>query len=91
MFLNGGISAGYAISGSAYRKIDSRVYTSEYQTEEDALPGIRKLEESVLVGAGVRFGKFSLELRYNLGNGMSTSTEIHSLTNRYNLLAGYRF
>ena len=84
-------SVAYALQGSANRKIQSKVYSTETVENENALPGIRKFEEGLLLGAGARMQKFSLEVRYGLTNGMSTETDVNVFRHTNHFLAGYRF
>jgi len=50
----------------------------------------RRHEQSLLAGLGATVGRFSLEGRYERGNGMSNSSNYNSITDRYYVLLGYR-
>lgn len=91
LFLNGGISNGFFISETNYKKIESKFYLSERVVEGLALNDTRKYEKGYILGTGVKYGKFSLEMRYEKGNGMSKYVALNSLTKRYYFLLGYRF
>jgi len=87
LFLNGGISNGFAVSENDLTKL----YTTDSVEEEFTLDDPRKYEQAYILGAGLKFNKLSLEFRYEKGNGMSTYVDLNSLTKRYYFLLGYRF
>ena len=91
LFLNGGISNGFSISETNYKKKESKFYTTDRVVEELAINDTRKYEQGFILGTGLKFDKFSLEIRYEKGNGMSEYTALHSSTKRYYFLLGYRF
>jgi hypothetical protein len=91
LFLNGGISHGTSISETNYKKKESKFYSTDSVIEELALDDTRKHERGFILGTGVKYGKFSLEIRYEKGNGISEYSALNSLTKRYYFLLGYRF
>ena len=91
LFLNGGISNGFSVSETNYRKEESKFYTTDRVVEELALSETRKYEQGFVFGTGIKYNRFSLELRYERGNGMSKYSALNSSTKRYYLLLGYRF
>lgn len=90
-FINGGISNGYAISETNYRIEDFKYYSIERIEEREALESAKKFERGFVLGTGLQYKKFSLDLRYEAGNGMSRYIALDSFTKRYYLLVGYRF
>ena len=91
LFLNGGISNGYSINETNYKKKESKFYTTDRVVEDLALNDSRKYEQSFILGTGVKYDRFSFEIRYEKGNGMSEYTALNSSTKRYYFLLGYRF
>lgn len=91
LFVNGGMSNGYSISETNYKKRVSKFYTTERVVEQSALNDARKYEQGLIIGTGVKYNSFSIEIRYEKGNGMSNYTQLKSSTTRYFFLLGYRF
>lgn len=90
-FMNVGISNGFAIQEENYRRVKTKTFGVERMEEDRAIKDTRIYEQGLLAGIGAKFRKHSLEARYEVGNGMSKYTGLRSITNRYSLLAGYRF
>ena len=91
LILNGGISNGYAIGETNYKKKESKFYTINRVDEESALNSTRKYELGFILGTGLRFDRFSAEIRFERGNGMSEYISLNSSTKGYYFLLGYRF
>lgn len=91
LFLNGGISNGFAVSESNYKKEESKFYTTSRVNEGLAINDTRKYEQGFIFGTGVRYDRFSFEIRYELRNGMSKYVTLNSSTRRYFLQLSYRF
>lgn len=91
LYLNGGLSNGYAINETNYKKIESKFYETESLVEEKALKDTRKYEIAFILGSGIKYKNYSIEFRAEKGNGMSLYTELNSTTTRYYFLFGYRF
>jgi hypothetical protein len=91
IFLNAGISNGLpldikhtiaretVLNGEVITKSDENGISDDYT---------RKIEQGFLMGAGGKFRKFSLELRYEKSNGISSVSNFRSSNNRLMLLAG---
>jgi hypothetical protein len=70
---------------------ESRLF-SQIRTEEGAaIEDARKLEQGLLLGLGGKWNRYSAELRYERGNGMSNFSGLNSLTNRFFFLLEYSF
>ena len=91
LFLNAGISNGYAVSETNYMRRESRLFTQVRIEEGKALNETRRYEMGLIAGLGTKFWKFSFEIRYENGNGMSAYTALKSTANRLYCLLGYRF
>jgi hypothetical protein len=91
IFLNGGISNGFIIKEINYKNVVTKFYSSETNVEGVALEGTRKYELGFIFGTGLKTGRYSLEARYETGNGMSDYFTIKGRTQRIFLLLGFRF
>jgi len=91
VFANAGMSNSIG-NGQNTATEQKRVYTMETLEKRVALQETRALEQSYILGLGFKYNnRFSLEARYEKGNGMSGYAAVNSLTQRYFLLLGYRF
>jgi molybdate-binding protein len=91
LYLNAGVSNGFAIN-------ETNKLTEVFQfnerwviTEERALEDVRKYEQGLLFGLGVKYNRYSLEFRTESGTGIDLNRNLGSGTRRYFLLLGYRF
>jgi len=91
LFYNMGMSNGLALSETNYKLKESKFHTSESLVEGLALDDTRKYERGFILGAGVEYTRFSLEMRVEMGNGMSNYLVLNSSAKRYYLLLGYKF
>lgn len=91
VYLNAGMSNGLAMSETNYRRRESKLYSSVSRVEEEkALDDIRRYEQGFLLGIGAKFKKYSVETRFEKGNGVSEYTALRSSANRYYFLLSYR-
>ena len=81
VFVNGGVSFGYAVSMTNY--CPDRI-------NEEAFVNPNELEYGYLLGLGGDYRKFSLELRYDQRNGTLTQTDVGAVTSRYYAILGYK-
>ena len=91
LFFSGGISSGLSLSETNYKKETSKFFSTISVVEGMAVENSRKYEQFLVLGTGLKYDKFSIEMRYEKGNGMSKYINLNSSTNRYYLLFGYRF
>jgi len=89
-YLNAGMSNGYVINERNYQRRDRISFTSEWTVEEKALNETRKYEQGYIVGLGSRWKKFSFEMRYERGNGISEYVTLNSATDRFYFLLGFQ-
>ncbi len=89
--LNAGFSMGYVINESNYKREESKYYTIVRVEEGKALDEMRKYELGYILGLGFKLKKYSFEIRFEKGNGMSEYLNLKSITNRYFFLLGYKF
>jgi len=91
VFINAGMSNGYALKEINQVHSDRKFYSSETSEDDEALNSTRRYEQGLLAGLGAKYHKYSFEFRYERGNGMSVMLNLNSITNRYLFLFGYRF
>lgn len=91
LFLNGGISNGFAFRevNQLTKSVERFGYT--WVTTDEAIKGIRKIEFGFTAGAGASYGRFSAECRYVKGNGVSDYSKMSENTHRIMFLFSYRF
>ena len=87
LHVNAGISNGFVIGEE--NRLDGTFGGSP--GTEPAFSDTRQLEQAVLLGFGVGYEAFSLDFRYERGNGFSSSSEVSTTTERLCVLLGYRF
>jgi hypothetical protein len=92
VYLNAGISNGYLF----HEKDDLRneityssITTVTYRG--DALDETKKHELGILLGSGIAYKKYSLDVKYERGNGLSKYVAVSSITNSFYFLVGYKF
>lgn len=91
-FINAGISNGFTLSTlNNSKNIKNKYFSEETTTEEIAISKTKKHEQGLLIGAGVKYKKFSFETRFERGNGMSAMSRIESQVNRIHFLCSYQF
>jgi len=91
LFFNAGLANGFVINETNYKIKETKFYTTNHLDEGEAIPFTRNHELSYILGTGLYFKRFSLEYRFEKGNGISNTTKISSKTNRNYLLLGFRF
>jgi hypothetical protein len=91
MFAGGGMSNGIKITEKNYLINTTTFYSTETTTESKAIPETKKHEFGYVLGIGTSLKRFSCELRYENGNGMSKTGGLKSSTQRYHFILGYRF
>ena len=90
-YWNAGMANGFAIKEINTMEKVSRVYSKESVVNSQAFEYSTKLEQGFLQGLGSQFKKYSIEARYEVGNGMSGIVGLGSVTSRFHVLLGYRF
>ncbi|MFP4469498.1 MAG: outer membrane beta-barrel protein [Bacteroidales bacterium] len=90
VFLNAGVSNGVVVNSTNVKKEHSRFYSTEKYEENMAIDA-KKHEIGYLVGAGLKYGRFSLESRYEFSNGLSGLVNFQANVRRIYFMAGYRF
>ena len=91
VFINAGMSNGYALKETNQVVAERKFYSSETSEESTLLYVTRLYEQGLLAGLGAKYDKYSFEFRYERGNGMSAMINLNSITTRYLFLLGYKF
>jgi hypothetical protein len=86
---NLGIYNSYAVEKVNKKSTYTKFYATE-RTEEDEAFASRGWERGLLAGVGVIYKRYSADLRYTTGKGMSDIDNIGIYSNRFFLLLGYR-
>jgi hypothetical protein len=90
LFVNGGMSNGFALYETNKSTVYKKFYSSETIEEGKVLGETRMYEQGFIVGAGAIRGRLSAEFRFERGNGMSNYTSLGSRVERFFLLLSYR-
>lgn len=90
MYINGGISNGYAVGVINQKEVDTKFYSTHTTETGKALDDTRKYEQGFVLGLGSKFKKYSFEIRYERGNGMSEYSMVGSYTNKFYCLFGFK-
>ncbi|MEQ9440026.1 MAG: hypothetical protein RIG62_13305 [Cyclobacteriaceae bacterium] len=85
-----GISNGWAIRETNYRKEEIMSLSIKREKEGKAIADTRKYEQGHLLGLGSQYKRWSVEIRYERGNGISAYSALNSTTKRYYFLLKYR-
>ncbi|MCW3117648.1 MAG: hypothetical protein JWM28_1730 [Chitinophagaceae bacterium] len=91
IYINAGMSNGLIISEKNEQKQITTVYTTETIKNGPALRDTRNYEQGYIIGLGTKYNHYSLEARFEKGNGMSSYSNLKSPTKRFYFLLGYRF
>lgn len=89
--LNAGFTNGLVMHEKNYQKKDIMVYDTKIVVEGKAINNTRRYEQGYVVGTGLEYKAFSVEMRYENGNGISENMNFSFSTNKYSLLFGYQF
>ncbi|HEY4650266.1 MAG TPA: outer membrane beta-barrel protein [Pontibacter sp.] len=88
-FLQAGVSNNLSLASKNKVNTYSREFTVEDRSEAPFLDPIRKYEVALLAGVGVQVKQFSMEARYERGNGMSHTIAASSIRHSFMFIVGY--
>jgi hypothetical protein len=91
IFINGGISNGLAIKNEKTLEKKTRLFSFNRVENLDPIKSNANYEQGFLLGLGIKYNKYSFEIRNERGTGMSTAISLVSPTNRLSFLIGYQF
>jgi hypothetical protein len=91
LYLDAGIVNSFAINETNKKDVDKTFYVDHNIYSEKAINYTRGLEQGILGGLGVKYGRLSLECRYELGNGIAASDGVGMVSKRCFFLLGYTF
>jgi hypothetical protein len=90
LFVDAGLSIGAAIQEEQFRRYTNKFGSTFHVEEGDAFDKTEKLEFGYLAGGGLKFKRYSFEVRYSHTGGMVSTTGIGSSVSRLFFLVGYR-
>jgi hypothetical protein len=91
LFLNGGLSNGLIISSTNYQLKKELFYSMYKETGGLVLKDLKNIETAFCIGTGCMYKRFSGEVRFEYGNGISPFSDLGSSTKKLYFLLGYRF
>lgn len=91
LYGNLGVLYGIAFASTNTAIIETKFYSTETVEDEKAMQYMRNRELSFSVGVGTKYKRYSAELRFEGGNGMSDYQNLKSTTKRLYFFLGYRF
>lgn len=91
IFVNAGISNGYGFNETNFLQKEIKFYAPVRIEESKALDETRKFERGYVLGGGTKYKRFSVEYRYEIGNGMSKYSFLGAKTKKSFFLLGYKF
>ncbi len=91
VYLNAGISNGFYIEETNYRRIDQYVDGLESFSEKKVLDDPKRHELGIVGGLGIAKNRFSFEGRYENSSGIADMSFLSSRTQRLFLFLGYHF
>jgi hypothetical protein len=91
IFLNSGLSVGYVIASRGTLSSYNYTYGREDNYKDPLFKDSRSFELGFLAGLGFKKGRFTYEIRNEIGNGMASSVILKSTSIRWHGLVGYHF
>lgn len=88
IFFNLGISNGFMTKKRNIKRRTVILYNENKVNEGLAVRGLKKYEVSSLLGVGYRINRYSIEVRYEIGNGFSRLNDLKTSTHQLYLLLG---
>ncbi|ASZ10890.1 hypothetical protein CK934_07810 [Chitinophaga sp. MD30] len=86
-FVNVGVAGAAAWNAKTEQKV---VYSSTDTEIKEAIEGPRRLEQSLIFGAGLEYSRFQLELRHARSNGFSSYNSLKISVASYQAMLKYR-
>jgi len=90
LFVTAGFFNGFLLSNESLTTITDTVY-SQVIVKTISPFYTKSTEQGLLLGLGVKIGKWKLETRYEFGNGMSGRSDVAASTSKVLLQTGFRF
>lgn len=91
IFVNAGISNGFAISYRNYKKTLTYLYGETTIEEEPALKNMKDTDIGVILGGGFMYENFAFETRFGKYNGVSQYLSLGTNVKTVVMLLSYRF
>ena len=90
LFFNVGFSNGFVRKAKNETEKTVTLYNLERIQYGNVVPIIRNYEFGALLGLGYGIKRYSIELRYEIGNGFSNVRSLKTTTNRLYVLGSYK-
>ncbi len=90
LFFNFGLSNGFTLSTTNKMKQVTTDSEDIHIYEGKAIPDFRNYNFGFIVGFGIKYKRFSAEARYEIGNGVTSTTGLSSNLNRFYIFMGYK-
>ncbi len=87
IYVNGGISNGFARNVVNNQKMYIQFYSTSREKEKPVFNNYLKYEQAFNIGLGVKYKRYSVETRYELGSGMSS----YSIRKSFIFFLGFKF
>jgi hypothetical protein len=91
LFLNGGLTTGFAITETNYIRTEYTFYSSTTVKEGQAMDSPKKLEVGFIAGLGFSLNKYDFNIRLEQSGGFSPYVTLQEHITVLYFLAGYRF
>ncbi len=91
IFVNAGISNGFAVGSTNVMVEELTEYTITERATDSYVKDMRMYKQSLLLGSGIRYGKFFIEYRHEWGSGITINTAIFSSSRINTVWLGYTF
>ena len=89
-FINAGMINSLSVGVKNNKTVESRLFSTIRTEQVKAIDDFRKHEQGLAIGLGLTWKRFTGELRYEVGNGMSEYTSLRSTTKTAGFLLAYR-
>ncbi|GAA4056130.1 hypothetical protein GCM10022409_49280 [Hymenobacter glaciei] len=90
IFINAGVSNGYAIQIKSEKTVREKFYSTETTTTSELFSSFRRYEQCLVAGIGASYKRLSAEGRFEYSNGFLPYKGFSAGFDRYELLLGYR-
>ncbi len=90
-YINAGFSSSFATKSKNSYTQQYKLYTLEGAETGTALDDPKKNENGYIGGVGILYKNYTLDMRYENSDGMSSSQGLSSGTSRFYFLLGYKF
>jgi Outer membrane protein beta-barrel domain len=91
IFANVGVTNGFAIKADKNIQKRTKTFVSDITETDNTFKIDSKQEQGLILGLGAKYGKSTIEIRNEIGNGMSDVTTLATTINRLSFVVSYQF